>query len=134
MFRKLIIISAWVSIVMVFYGTMTDVGFVYSLYFKLKPFLMHTDMRSFARFEHIIAFACLGAIFSFAYPGRVVYVACAIFLAAVSLEYLQTWTPDRHGTFVDACEKIAGGALGVFTAHAFQHIARTRQSGKKEPL
>jgi VanZ family protein len=134
MFRKLIIISAWVSIVMVLYGTMTDVNFVYSLYFKLSPFLMHTDMRTFARFEHIIAFACLGAIFSFAYPGRVVYVACAIFLAAVSLEYLQTWTPDRHGTFVDACEKIAGGALGVFAAHAFQHIARTRQSEKKEPL
>ena len=96
--------------------------------------VQHTDMRTFARFEHIIAFACLGAIFSFAYPGRVVYVACAIFLAAVSLEYLQTWTLDRHGTFVDACEKIAGGALGVFAAHAFQHIARTRQSEKKEPL
>ena len=98
-------------IVMVSYGTMTDVGFVYSLYFKLKPFLMHADMRSFARFEHIIAFACLGAIFSFAYPGRIAYVACAIFLAAVSLEYLQTWTADRHGTIVGACEKIAGGAL-----------------------
>lgn len=134
MFRKLIIIAAWVSIVVVFYGTMTDVGFVYSLYYKLSPFLMHTDMRSFARFEHIIAFACLGAIFSFAYPGRVVYVAGALFLAAVSFEYLQTWTPDRHGTLVDACEKIAGGILGVFSAHAFQHIARTRQSGKKEPL
>ena len=64
MFRKLIIISAWVSIAMVFYGTMTDVGFVYSLYFKLSPFLMHTDMRSFARFEHIIAFACLNLVFS----------------------------------------------------------------------
>jgi len=80
MFRKLIIIAAWVSIVVVFYGTITDFGFVHSLYFKLSPFLMHTDMKSFARFEHIIAFAGLGAIFSFAYPGRVVYVACAIFL------------------------------------------------------
>ena len=53
-FENFIIISAWVAIVMVFYGTMTDVGFVYSLYFKLSPFLMHTDMRSFARFEHIL--------------------------------------------------------------------------------
>jgi VanZ family protein len=134
MFRKFIMISAWTSIVMVFYATVTDVAFVYSLYFKLSPFLMQTDMRSFARFEHIIAFACLGAIFSFAYPGRIVYVACAIFLAAVSLEYLQTWTPDRHGTVVDACEKIAGGALGASAAHAIHHIARKRQSGKKEPL
>ena len=119
---------------MVFYATVTDVGFVYSLYFKLSPFLMQTDMRSFARFEHVIAFTCVGSIFSFAYPDRIVSVSCAVLLTAVSLEYLQTWTPDRHGTFVDACEKIAGGALGVFAAHAFQHIARTRQSEKKEPL
>lgn len=72
---------------------------------------MQTDMRSFARFEHVIAFACVGAIFSFAYPDRIVAVSCAFVLTAVSLEYLQTWTPDRHGTFVDACEKIAGGGL-----------------------
>jgi hypothetical protein len=62
MFRKFIMISAWTSIVMVFYATVTDVGFVYSLYFKLSPFLMQTDMRSFARFEHVIAFTCVGSI------------------------------------------------------------------------
>jgi hypothetical protein len=116
MFRKLIIISAWASIVMVFYATVTDVGFVYSLYFKLSPFLMQTDMRSFARFEHVIAFACVGAIFSFAYP----------------LEYLQTWTPDGHGTFVDACEKIVGGGYGISAAHAIHHLAQKRQSRRVE--
>jgi hypothetical protein len=62
-------IAAWASIVMIFYATMTDVGFVYSLYFKLSPFLMQTDMRSFARFEHVIAFACVGAIFQFRVSG-----------------------------------------------------------------
>ena len=85
MFRKFVIISAWASIVMVFYATVTDVGFVYYLYFKLSPFLMQTDMRSFARFEHVIAFTCVGAIFSFAYPDRIVSVSCAVLLTAVSL-------------------------------------------------
>jgi len=89
---------------------------------------MQTDMRSFARFEHVIAFACVGAIFSFAYPDRIVSVSCAILLTAVALEYLQTWTPNRHGTFVDACEKIAGGGLGISAAHAIHHLAQKRQS------
>jgi VanZ family protein len=128
MFRKFIIIFAWASIVVVFYATVTDVGFAYSLYFKLSPFLMQTDMRSFARFEHVIVFACVGAIFSFAYPDRIVAVSCAVVLTAVSLEYLQTWTPDRHGTFVDACEKIAGGGLGISAAYAIHHLAQKRQS------
>jgi VanZ family protein len=117
---------------MVFYATVTDVGFVYSLYFKLSPFLMQTDMRSFARFEHVIAFTCVGSIFSFAYPDRIVSVSCAVLLTAVSLEYLQTWTPDRHGTFVDACEKIAGGGLGISAAHAIHHLAQKRQSRSVE--
>jgi VanZ family protein len=125
-------ISAWTSIVMVFYATVTDVAFVYSLYFKLSPFLMQTDMRSFARFEHVIAFTCVGSIFSFAYPDRIVSVSCAVLLTAVSLEYLQTWTPDRHGTFVDACEKIAGGGLGISAAHAIHHLAQKRQSRSVE--
>jgi len=34
----------------------------------------------------------------------------------VLLEYLQTLTPDRHGTLVDASEKIIGGVLGIFAA------------------
>jgi VanZ family protein len=132
MFRKFVIISAWASIVMVFYATVTDVGFAYSLYFKLSPFLMQKDMRSFARFEHVIAFACVGAIFSFAYPDRIFSVSCAVVLTAVSLEYLQTWTPDRHGTFVDACEKIAGGGLGISAAYAIHHLAQKRQSRREE--
>jgi hypothetical protein len=32
------------------------------------------------------------------------------------LEYLQTLTPDRHGTLVDAFEKIGGGAFGICAA------------------
>jgi len=122
MFRKLVVISAWISIVIVCYATVTDVGLVYSLYFKLSPWLLQPDMRSFARVEHIVAFACLAALFCFAYPDRIVVVCCAVFVAAVSLEYLQTWTADRHGTVVDGCEKIAGAALGIFAFHAVRYL------------
>jgi hypothetical protein len=128
MFQKFTIIFAWASIAMVFYATVTDVNFVYSLYFRLSPLLLQPDMRSFARFEHVIAFACLGALFCFAYPDRIVSVSCALFMTVVSLEYLQTWTADRHGTVVDACEKIAGGILGILAVHAISYLARRRQS------
>jgi VanZ family protein len=38
--------------------------------------------------------------------------------AAVLLEILQTLTPDRHGTLVDAVEKMAGAGLGIILATA----------------
>ena len=47
-------------------------------------------------FEHVIAFAIFGALFSLAYPKRIIF-ACYVFFSVVTLEYLQTLTPDRHG-------------------------------------
>lgn len=79
---------------------------------------MHANMRTYAHFEHVIAFVFLGALFSFAYPKHVIFVCGIVFMGVVILEYLQTLTPDRHGTLIDACEKIAGGALGIFAARA----------------
>jgi len=32
---------------------------------------------------------------------------------AVILELAQTLTPDRHGTLIDALEKMAGGVTGI---------------------
>jgi VanZ family protein len=29
------------------------------------------------------------------------------------LEFMQLWTPDRHGRIQDAIEKMAGGAVGI---------------------
>jgi VanZ family protein len=107
------------------YATLTHVGFVYSIYFKLAPFLMWPAMRSYAHVEHVVAFAIFGALFSFAYPKRIIFVCCVVFLSAVILEYLQTLTPDRHGTLIDAFEKIIGGALGIVSARATLWFART---------
>jgi VanZ family protein len=124
--QRFIAIAAWACIAGLSYATLAHVEFVYSVYFKLAPFLMHVDMRTYAHFEHIIAFAIFGAIFAFAYPERVIFVCFVVFLSAVILEYLQTLTPDRHGTLIDAFEKIVGGALGIFAARAAYWCARIR--------
>ena len=113
---RLIIAAAWIAIIAIAYATLTRVGFVYAIYFKLAPILMRPDMRMYAHFEHIIAFAVIGALFSFAYPRRILLVCCIVVGGAAVLEVLQTFTPDRHGTLVDAFEKMAGGGAGIMLA------------------
>jgi VanZ family protein len=125
MFQKLIIVAAWASVAVLAYATLTHVGFVYSIYYRLAPLMMWPAMRSYAHVEHVIAFAILGALFSFAYPKHIIFVCCVVFLSAVSLEFLQTLTPDRHGTLIDAFEKVVGGALGIFATHAILGFARS---------
>lgn len=120
--QKFIVIAAWVSLATLAYATLAHVGFVYSIYFKVSPFLIHVNMRTYAHFEHVIAFAFFGGLFALAYPKRVIFVCCVVFISAVTLEYLQTLTPDRHGTLIDACEKVLGGALGIIAAHAMLRL------------
>jgi VanZ family protein len=127
MFQKLITIAAWTSIVALAFATLARVGFVYAIYYKLAPHLMRPGMRLYAHFEHVIAFTVLGALFAFSYPRRPIFVCSIVFISAVILEYLQTLTPDRHGTLVDALEKLVGGALGIFAAHAILWLAQGRR-------
>jgi len=115
-FRKLAMAGAWIAVAAIAYGTLTHVGFAYGIYYKLAPYLMHPAMRTYAHFEHIIAFFLLGTLFAFAYPRRPILVCCIVFGAALGLEVLQTVTPDRHGTLIDAFEKIAGGGAGIVLA------------------
>jgi hypothetical protein len=108
-------------------ATLTPVGFVYSIYFKLSPILMRPEMRNYAYVEHILAFAVVGVLFSLAYPGRTILVCCIVFGGAALLEILRTLTPDRHGTLPDALEKIAGGVAGIFlTRRMLQLVGRYR--------
>jgi VanZ family protein len=127
MFQKLMIISAWASILALAFATLTHVGFVYSIYYKLAPLLMRPGMRFYAHFEHVIAFAVFGALFAFAYPRRLIFVCSIVFVSAVALEYLQTLTPDRHGTLIDAIEKVVGGAFGILVAHAILWFTQSRR-------
>jgi VanZ family protein len=117
-FSHLVQFAAWALIAVIAYATLTHVGLVYSIYFKLAPFLMYMKMSEYAAAEHLAAFALLGALFSVAYPKRVVMVYCLVFGSAIALELMQTLTPDRHGTVLDAIQKIAGGAFGIFAAKA----------------
>ena len=64
-----------------------------------------------------IIFAILGGLLSLAFPDRLIMVCCAILLMAGVLEYLQTLTPDRHGTIRDAFEKMGGGVSGALAAY-----------------
>lgn len=126
---RLVTATAWITIVLIGYATLTHVGFVYAIYFRLSPFLMQPAMQTYAHFEHVIAFAILGALFGFAYPRHLLLVCCIVLGAAALLEVLQTTTPDRHGTWVDALEKMAGGAAGIALAKGiFQLSCRDRKS------
>ena len=125
---RLIIAAAWIAIIAIAYATLTHVGFVYAIYFKLAPMLMRPDMRMYAHFEHIIAFAVIGALFSFAYPRRILLVCCIVVGGAAVLEVLQTLTPDRHGTLVDAFEKMAGGGAGIMLVRGIARLVSGRRA------
>jgi hypothetical protein len=129
--RSLIILAAWASLAAIAYATVTHVGFVYSLYFKLSPILLSPNMRTYGHLEHVIAFAVLGALFCIAYPRHIYFVCGVVVGSAAFLELLQTLTPDRHGTFVDAAEKIAGGLAGIIAART---ILRFFQRGCADEL
>lgn len=123
---RLAMAAAWIAVIAIAYATLTHVGFVYAIYFKLSPFLMRPAMQTYAHFEHVIAFAILGALFGFAYPRRLILVCGVVFGAAALLEILQTMTPDRHGTWIDALEKMAGGAAGIILARTARRLWSTK--------
>ena len=123
---RLVIIAAWISVVAIAYATLTKVGFVYGIYYKLSPYLMRPEMKVYAHFAHILAFAVVGALFGFAYPRRTLLVCILVFGGVAVLEFLQTLTPDRHGTPVDALEKMAGGAVGIFLATGILQFQKKR--------
>ena len=124
---RLLMAAAWIAIMAITYATLTRVGFVYSVYFKLAPFLMGSDIRTYAHFVHVAAFAVLGALFTMAYPGRVLIVSCFVIGGAALLEIAQTLTPDRHGTLMDALDKIAGGAAGILLVKTIQYLRAERK-------
>jgi VanZ family protein len=118
-------LAAWASIGIIAYATLTRVDFVYALYYKLFPILMGPEIRLYTHLEHIVAFAVLGAVFTFAYPRRLALACVVVVTSAMILEYLQTLTPDRHGTVFDALEKITGGIIGILIAKSVMHAWHT---------
>jgi hypothetical protein len=102
MLNKLVAIAAWATLAFIAYATLSPI--------QARPTIASPDL------EHVAAFAVAGCLFCLAYPRHIILVCLVVLGSAMLLEYLQTLTPDRHGTLVDASEKLAGGALGICAA------------------
>jgi VanZ family protein len=116
MLHRMITATAWASIAVIAYATLSRVGVVYNVYERVAPLANRPSISSYVHFEHVLAFAVAGLLFGLAYPRSIILVCCIVFGAAALLEILQTLTPDRHGTVFDALEKMAGGATGIMVA------------------
>jgi VanZ family protein len=108
MLLKLLAIAAWASLAFIAYATLSPI--------QARPTMASADI------EHVAAFAVMGGLFCFAYPRHTIPVCVIVLGSAVLLEYLQTLTPDRHGRVLDALEKLAGGALGIWAARITSHF------------
>src|ERR1700747_1427126 len=103
MLYKLCAALAWASLAFIAYASLSPIGY--------RPHLSIS-----IHLEHLIGFAFLGMVFVLAYPQRVALVSGVVIGSAVLLEYLPTFTPDRHGRLIDAVEKTIGGSIGIFAA------------------
>jgi VanZ family protein len=110
MFRRIIIILAWSTLLAIAFATLSPIG--------LRP---HVGDVSGERFW---AFAALGLLFGMAYPRHLWLVVLMVGGAAVGLEVLQHLTPDRHGRIPDALVKLAGAIAGTALAYVFGGTAR----------
>ncbi len=99
--QKCVTIAAWTCLAFIAYATLSPLG--------ARPTLVASSSV-----EHVAAFALLGGLFYLAYPKRLVFVLTIVLGSAVLLELAQLLTPDRHGTAIDALQKLAGGAAGIF--------------------
>ena len=118
MFHKLIVAAAWAFLAFIVYAS-------------VSPIQGRPTLPASSSFEHLAAFALLGALFCTAYPRHIVLVCLIVLGSALSLECAQLLTPDRHGRVQDAIEKMAGGAVGVAVARAilnFDQVSRWFQS------
>jgi hypothetical protein len=118
MFQKVAAVLAWAFLAFIVFATISPL--------QDRPTLFNST-----GLEHIGAFAVLGGLFCLAYRRHIIFVCLIVLGSAALLEYLQTLTSDRHGTLLDASEKIVGGALSIFAIRAalfFRHRQRFSQS------
>jgi hypothetical protein len=99
------------------FATLASVSIPYAIYYKSAPWLGHPDMHNFVTIEHLIVFAVFGALLAFVFPKRIIIVLSTVFVGVTLLEALQTLTADRHGTILDACQKVTGGFVGALMVH-----------------
>jgi VanZ family protein len=111
MFQKFITIAAWLFLAFIAYAT-------------ISPIQDRPTLPTSSSFEHLAAFAVLGALFCLAYPRQIALVLLIVLGSAVLLELMQLLTPGRHGRISDAVEKMAGGAAGIAAGLAILYFER----------
>lgn len=112
-FQRAVLIAAWIFAVFLAYATLCPIGH--------RPVLTTVSSR-----EHLAAFAVFGALFCLAYPRRTIVVLIFVLTTAGLLEAMQLFTPDRHAQALEALQKIAGGAAGVFAGRAILYFKWAR--------
>ncbi len=110
MFRRIVIILAWATLLAVAFATLSPIG--------LRP---HVGDVSGERF---LAFAAVSLLFGVAYPRHLWLVTLMVGGVAVGLEVLQHLTPDRHGRIPDALVKLVGAFAGAGLAYVFSGTMR----------
>ncbi len=114
MFHKLMAVAAWSLLALIVFAT-------------ISPIQDRPTLPISSSFEHLAAFAVLGALFYLAYPRHIAFVCLIVVGSAVVLELMQLLTPDRHGRIPDAVEKTAGGAAGIVAGRAILHLERAKR-------
>lgn len=99
MFRKIIVILAWSTLLAIAFATLSPIG--------MRPHM--GDVSG----ERFFAFAVVALLFGMAYPRHLWLVTLLVGGTAVGLEVLQHLTPDRHGRVPDALIKLAGALAGT---------------------
>jgi VanZ family protein len=114
MFHKLITGAAWTVLAFIVYAT-------------ISPIQHRPTLPTAPRFEHLVAFAVLGALFCLAYPRQIVLVCLIVLGSAILLEIMQLLAHDRHGRIQDAIQKMAGGAIGIAAGRAIFYFAEANR-------
>ncbi len=111
MLQKLTAVAAWACLGFIIYATLSSNS--------ARPELTTTEPALVVFVERFGAYGLLGVLFGSAYPRRLTLVCLLVFSGAILLELLQLLIPDRDARVIDAVEKLAGGAAGIFASRVF---------------
>ena len=114
MLHKVTTVAAWTLLAFIVYAT-------------LSPIQNRPTLPISSNFEHLAAFAVLGALFCVALPRNTILTGLIVLGSAALLEMLQLLTPDRHARILDAAVKMAGGALGIAAARIILYFKLPRR-------
>jgi len=100
MLNRLIAVAAWGLLIFIAFAT-------------LSPIQDRPTLPTSTLFEHVTAFATLGALFCLGYPREIRFVCLLVGGSAALLELMQLLLPDRHARLQDLAEKLTGGMMGI---------------------